>query len=179
MFHSMMKSRLTWCNTFWKWLRHSLRWSDHLFKLRENDQKLNQEQGDAFHHTVYQLIFAANWVRHNIQTAVSFLTTRVQEPDEDDLGKLKQFLKYLNGTQHLKLTLRADQLKLTVHCYLDGSHQIHEDCMGQTGSLVTFGKGAIASSSNKMKCNTKRSTETELISFDNKLTDIFRMQYFI
>jgi hypothetical protein len=58
-------------------------------------------------------------------------------------------------------------------------HQIHEDCRGQTGSLVTFGQGAVASSSNKMKCNTKSSTETELILLANKLADIIWMQYFI
>jgi hypothetical protein len=75
--------------------------------------------------------------------------------------------------------LRADQLKLTVNWYVDGSHQINKDCRGQTGSLIAFGKGAIASSSKKMKCNTKSSTETELISFTNKLTDIVWMWYFI
>jgi hypothetical protein len=32
----------------------------HLFKVREDRRKLNEEQADAFHHTVYQLIFAAN-----------------------------------------------------------------------------------------------------------------------
>ena len=57
--------------------------------------------------------------------------------------------------------------------------QTHEDCRGQTGSLVTFGKGAVSSSSTKMKCNTKSSTETELISFADKLTDIVWMRYFI
>jgi hypothetical protein len=33
---------------------------DHLFKVREDGQKLNEEQADAFHHTVYKLLFAAN-----------------------------------------------------------------------------------------------------------------------
>ena len=66
-----------------------------------------------------------------------------------------------------------------MHWYVDGSHQIHEDCRGQTGSLVTFGQGAVASSSNKMKCNTKSSTETEIISFADKLADIVWMRYFI
>jgi hypothetical protein len=33
---------------------------DHLFKLREDGQKLDEEQADAFHHTVHQLLFAAN-----------------------------------------------------------------------------------------------------------------------
>jgi hypothetical protein len=48
---------------------------DHLFKVRDEGQKLNEEQADAFHHTVYQLLFVANQARRNIQTAVSFLTT--------------------------------------------------------------------------------------------------------
>ena len=75
--------------------------------------------------------------------------------------------------------LCADQLKFAVHWYVDGLHQIHEDCRGQTGSLVTFGQGAVASSSNKMKCNTKSSTESELILFADKLADIIWMGYFI
>jgi hypothetical protein len=136
---------------------------DH-FKVREDGQNLNEEQVDAFHRTVYQLLFAANQVRCDIQMAVSLLTTCVQEPDKDDWGKLKCILKYLNGTQYLKLTLSTDQLKFIAHWYIDGSHQIQKDCRGQTGSLVTFRNGAIASSFNDMKCNTKNSTETEQVS---------------
>ena len=111
--------------------------------------------------------------------ATSFLTMHVQEPDKDDWGELKHILKYLNGSQYLEPTLSADQLKFTIHWYVDGLHQIHEDCRGQTGSLVTFGKGAIASSSNKMKCNTKSSTETELVLLADKLSNIVWMQYFM
>jgi hypothetical protein len=33
---------------------------DHLFKVRDDGRKLNEEQADAFHRTVYQLLFAAN-----------------------------------------------------------------------------------------------------------------------
>ncbi len=110
--------------------------------------------------------------------AVSFFTTRVQSLDEDDWEKLKRILNYLNGTRNLKLTFHADQTKYAVHWYVDGSHQIHENCSGQTSSLATFGKGAVSCSSNKMKCNTN-SMETELISFANILTDIIWMRYFV
>ncbi len=72
--------------------------SDYLFKVREDGTKLNEELAEAFHHTVYQLLFAASRARRNIQTAVSFLTTRVKDPDKDDWGKLVRVLKYLNGT---------------------------------------------------------------------------------
>jgi hypothetical protein len=75
-------------------------------------------------------------------------------------------LKYLNGIRNLKLTLCADQTKYAVHWYVDGSHQIHEDCRGQTSSLATFGKGAVSS-------------KTELISFADILTDIIWMRYFV
>jgi len=37
--------------------------SDHLFKVREDGRKLSEELADAFHHTVYQLLFAANRAR--------------------------------------------------------------------------------------------------------------------
>jgi hypothetical protein len=57
---------------------------DHLFKIREDGRKLDDEMADAFHHTVYQLLFAANCAHQYIQTAVSFLTTRVQAPDKDN-----------------------------------------------------------------------------------------------
>ncbi len=76
---------------------------DHLFKVRDERRKLNEEQADAFPHTVYQLLFATNWAQHNIQTTDSFLTTWVQAPDEDDWGKLKWILKYLNGKRYLKV----------------------------------------------------------------------------
>jgi len=74
--------------------------SDHLFnfKVREDGRKLSEELVDAFHHAVYQLLFAANRARRDIQTAISFLTILVKAPDEDNLGKLVRVLKYINLT---------------------------------------------------------------------------------
>jgi hypothetical protein len=134
---------------------------------------------EVFHHTVYQLLFAANRARRDIQTAVLFLTTRVKAPDQDDRGKLVRVLKYLNGTQYMKLILSADKMKFTVHWYVDGSHQVHKDCRGQIGCLMMMGKGAAISSLNIMKCNAQSSTETELISIHGKLPDIIWTRYFV
>ncbi len=96
--------------------------SDHLFKVREDGSKLSKELAEVFHHTVYQLLFAANRARNDIQMAVSFLTTRVKAPDQDDWGKLVRVLKYLNGTRYMKLILSMDEMKFTIHWYVDGSH---------------------------------------------------------
>ncbi len=63
--------------------------------MRDDGKKLNKEQAEAFHHTVYQLLFAVNRARQDIETAVSCLTTRVRDPDEDDWKKLVRVLKYI------------------------------------------------------------------------------------
>jgi hypothetical protein len=57
-----------------------------------------------------QLLFMATRARQDIQTAVASLTTRVKNPDEDNWGKLKRVLKYLNGMRYLKLKLSMDNL---------------------------------------------------------------------
>jgi hypothetical protein len=104
--------------------------SNYLFKVCEDGTKLNEEQAEAFHHTVYQLLFAATEQEaiSRQRYHLSFLTTQVKDPDEDDWGELMRVLKYLNGTWYMKLILSADEMNFTIHWYFDGSHQVHEDC---------------------------------------------------
>jgi hypothetical protein len=96
--------------------------ADHLFQIRPPTEAhiLPESQVIAYHHTTAQLSFLSR-VRHNIQTAVAFFTTWVKVSDEDDWGKLKRVLKYLNGTQSLKTTLSADSLSI-LHWCIDASH---------------------------------------------------------
>ena len=100
--------------------------ADHLFKIRdEEDAKyLPEEQAQQFHRTVAQLLFLTERARPDIATAVSFLTTRVKRPDEDDWGKIKRVLQYLKGTYKLKLLLRVKGLE-EAHWFIDASHGVH------------------------------------------------------
>ena len=45
---------------------------------------------------------------------MSFLTTRMKEPDEDDWGKLQHGLMYLKGTLYMKRHMRADALNMII-----------------------------------------------------------------
>jgi hypothetical protein len=102
---------------------------DHLFTVRDKKEAraLKEERALVFHHTVAQLLFMLTRARRDIQMAVAFLTMRVKSPDEDDWGKLKQVLKYLNRTRYLKLKLSMDNLGLLKR-YVDGLHNVHWDC---------------------------------------------------
>jgi hypothetical protein len=86
--------------------------SDHLFMVRPDDERalLGEEQARAFHHSVAQLLFASARSRKDIQSAVSFLTTRVKQLD--DWEKLKRLLKYIHVTIYMPLILISYSLSV-------------------------------------------------------------------
>jgi hypothetical protein len=154
--------------------------SDHLFKVRDNEsaKTLPEEQASAFHCTVAQLLFLSGRARRDIQTAVAFLTTRVKSPDEDDWGKVKRVLKYLNGTRQLGLTLSVDNVGI-VRWYMDASFAAHDDCKGHTGAMMMLGDGAVISFSSKQRINARSSTEGELIGVYDALPSVMPARYFL
>ena len=81
--------------------------AEHLFEVREEKSsvELPDQQAIYFHHIVAKLLFICNHARHHIQMLVAFLITKAQQPDEDDWGKLKCVLKYLNGRRQLLMIL--------------------------------------------------------------------------
>eukprot|EP00804_Cyclotella_cryptica_P004278 CCRYP_013488-RB/>CCRYP_013488-RB protein AED:0.37 eAED:0.20 QI:0/-1/0/1/-1/0/1/0/257 len=124
--------------------------SGHLFEVWDPEETkrlkkyLPEELEQHFHHTVVQRLYVEMRVRRDIQTAVAFLTTRVKRPDEDDWGKLKRVLKYLKGTKHMSLTLSLEDMSV-IRWWVDVSYNAHHDCRGQTGAMMSLGKGAIMS----------------------------------
>ena len=102
----------------------------------------------------------------SIQTAVSFLCTRVTEPDKDDYKKLWKMLQYLRATRRLYLTLKADDLRV-IKWWVDASYAVHPDMMNHTGGTMTLGRGGVYSTSTQQKLNTKSSTEAELFGADD------------
>ncbi len=102
----------------------------------------------------------------------------MKSPDEDDWGKLKQVLKYLNEIKYLNLKSGIDNLGM-LKWYVDGSHNVHWDCKGHGGAVFTMGKGAMSSYLRKMKVNTQSSTETELIAADMFMPEMLWMLHFI
>jgi hypothetical protein len=71
----------------------------------------------------------------------------------------------------------ADSLSI-LHWYIDASHQTHDDCRGQTGA-ITFGTGAVTSSLNKHKLNTKSTTESKLVAMYDTSGDILWTRHFL
>jgi hypothetical protein len=121
--------------------------ANYLFTVNTiNPTALSKSDAEHFHHVVAQQLFLCKRARRDIQTAVSFLCTRVQQPDYDDYKKLARILKYLWGTKHLPLTLEASNTKL-MEWWIDASYGVHHDMKSHTGGVFSLGKGAIYAAS--------------------------------
>jgi len=58
--------------------------ANHLFNVNPDTRKLPETTAQLFHHLVAKLLYISRCTRQDIQTAVAFLCTCVQSPDEDD-----------------------------------------------------------------------------------------------
>ena len=84
--------------------------ANHLFQTNENVEKLSTTDAVLYHHLVAKLLHLDKRTRPDLLTAISFLCTRIQNPDEDDFKKLGRCLCYLRDSKHLSLTLEADDM---------------------------------------------------------------------
>ena len=155
--------------------------AEHLFQVRDDVPKISEKLAKIFHNFAAQGLFATKRARPDIHTAISFLTTRVREPDEDDWKKLVRMMRYLRGTPDLGLTLSGDETRIVreVGWYIDGAHTVHETMRSQTGGTSTLGKGCVMSTSVKQKLNSRSSTETEVIAVDDLMPQVLWTNYFL
>ena len=152
--------------------------AEHLFKINEAPTYLSDAEAMFFHHNVAKLLFLCKRARPDLQTAVAFLSTRVQRPDRDDYKKLARGMKYLRKTITMPLTLEADDLQL-VHWWIDGAFATHRDMRSHTGGAMSLGKGVIYGTSTRQKLNTRSSTEAELVAVDDCMSQILWTRYFL
>lgn len=153
---------------------------DNLFSVRSDNERelLDTDRSELYHHYTAKLLFLSQRARPDVLLPVSFLTTRVKAPDEDDYRKLARCMRYLRTTVELPLTLEADSLH-EIKWYADGSYAVHSDMKSHTGATMTFGKGAAYSLSKKHKLNTKSSTEAEVVSADDVMGQLLWTRYFM
>ena len=151
----------------------------HLFEVDINARKLTDEARETFHHLVAQLLYLSKRCRPDLQTAISFLCTRVQQPDIDDYWKLNRCLAYLRSkTKDMVLTLEASDAT-QIKWWVDVSFGVHPDLRSHTGATMTLGRGCPISMSLKQKLNTRSSTEAELVGVNDAMSLILWTRMFL
>jgi Reverse transcriptase (RNA-dependent DNA polymerase) len=152
--------------------------SNNLFEVNPDATKLDESTSEMYHHNTAKLLFLCKRARPDIQTAVSFLCTRVKGPDVDDYQKLKRVMRYLRGTQMMPLALEADSTNI-VKWWADASYAVHPNMRSHTGGAMSMGKGVIYGTSVTQKLTSKSSTEAELIGASDVMPQIMWTRYFL
>jgi hypothetical protein len=150
-----------------------------LFEIDANSPRLSKSDSEDFHSNTAKLLFLSKRTRPDICVPVSFLTSRVQESTEQDMGKLKRVLRYLLGTKHMGITLEADSQIIRLRCFVDASYGVHRDCKSHTGTVISLGSGPVLVKSVKQKINTKSSTEAELVGLSDSMSAIIWCRNFL
>jgi hypothetical protein len=150
----------------------------HLFEVRPHPVKLDKQTSDVFRRIVMQLLYLSQRARPDIRTAVSFLSKRIQVPDEDDYKKLTRVIKYLQSTTDLKLRLAGDGSG-RVRWWVDASYAVHPDMKGHTGATMSMGSGSIYSTSSGQKLVARSSTESELIGVHDAMPQVIWTSHFL
>ena len=116
----------------------------HLFDTDPNSSNLSKDKSEIFHQFVARVLWGALRVRPDLLTALSHLTARVREPDEDDWKKLARMLAYLEQTIDLKLQLTIEDVSI-IKWWVNASFATQKDMRSQTGDIMSLGKGAVYS----------------------------------
>jgi len=152
---------------------------DFLFEIREDIPLLDHDRKTEFHSRVAKLLYVAKRVRPDILQAVIFLSTRVQNPTDDDWSKLDRCLKYLNSEPELGIILRPNPQEMRINAYVDASYGVHADGKSHTGVMIALGDGPIYIKSTKQKIVSKSSTEAELIGLSDACSQIIWCREFL
>ena len=118
------------------------------------------------------MLFSTKRARPDTGTVVSFVTTRVREPDKDDWFKLRHLIKYFKGTKGMPLILDANGTGM-LKWYVDGSYGVHLNMQGHSGGSLTMGGGFPVIASKKQKLNNRSSTESEVVGVDDLCQEFF------
>ena len=152
--------------------------TNNLFVIDPDAKPLYQRDADMFRRIVCKLLYVGLRARTDILTALSYLSTRITKPTEDDYKKLRRLLEYLWGTIDMGLTIGADDLG-TLYTWVDASYAVHGDMRSHTGGVVSLGIGGLLCKSSKQKLNTKSSTEAELIGASDYLPNTIWVMEFL
>ena len=86
--------------------------ANYVFKVRDDQKKLPETLAQVFHTFTARALFDTKQARPDIHTAVSFFTTIVLCPVDENCTKLVRLIRYLRATLTLPLILSADSANI-------------------------------------------------------------------
>lgn len=127
---------------------------------------------NIFRSKIASLLFISRMVRPDIFFVVSYLGTRVSDPNTTDWEDLQLLLMYLKNTKNNGLIFKCNSDSNLI-AYIDASFGTYSDCgKGQSGIVIQFSGCTIHCSSTKQRLISLSSTESEIIGVSDKISHV-------
>lgn len=143
-----------------------------LFNVDDGDPVLGKDKQEDFHTGVAKMLYLAKRCRPDILPAVSHLTSRVGKANEKDSSKLQRVFRFLRFTKDRVMRFGKNHPNPKLFGYVDAGFGIHAEGQSRSGLVVTLNGTPVIWKTSKQSLVTKSSTEAELVSLSDGLTDI-------
>ena len=143
--------------------------------------KVKELQGsmlEIFHYVVMKFLCIVHRGQTDCATAISYLFTRIKQPDIEYWNKLKRVLCFMNQTIDDEIITGKNNLH-EMQKYVNSYLAVHLDMRGHTGGVCIFGIGFLKAKSSKQKINSISSNELEVIGNSKYLTYKIWYEYFL
>jgi hypothetical protein len=152
-----------------------------LFEVDPNKTPIDDTaKQEWFHSYVARFLYIAKRVKPECLTTVSYLATRVNKADTDDVGKLNRLLRYLRYSAGRGIRLCPGERGVCVRAYIDAAYGVHVDGKSHTGSALMIGdNGLCYVKSGKQSIIVKSSTEAEFVGTSDHMNQAFHVRNFI
>lgn len=120
---------------------------------------------EEYRRLIGMLLFLATNSRPDIAASVAILSQRVQQPRDVDMNEVKRVVKYLAGTQHLKLQLSVNNCKENLFAFSDSDWaENRQDRKSHSGMISFVNGGAVMWSCKKQPVVAMSSAEAEYVA---------------
>jgi hypothetical protein len=143
--------------------------------------RLNDQNSAIYHSYVMRVAYLAKRVKPELSVAVSYMSTQVTKPNENDMRKLDRSIRYVRDHVGAGITLIAKGIgkNVEVTAHIDASFGCHENGKSHTGVCISLGDGPVFVRSVKQKIVTKSSTEAELVALSDEAGLLFHVEDFL
>ena len=139
---------------------------------------LSRLEKEMFHSVTAKLLYLALRIKPEILLAVNVLSTRVQNPTQDDKDKLERVLQYVYSTQEVGINITGEGID-QIYGMIDASFANHGDGKSQSGMALMLGSTLIMAKSTKQKIVSKDSTEAELVALSDMMRHVDKANQFM
>lgn len=120
---------------------------------------------EEYRQLIGMLLFLATNSRPDIAASVAILSQKVQQPRDVDMNEVKRLIRYLIGTQDLKLQLSNSDCKENLFAYSDSDWaENRHDRKSHSGMICFVNGGAVMWSCRKQPVVALSSAEAEYVA---------------